>query len=608
MACQLPNLKKCLKPKQVRETLKSLPKTLEETYARMLEAIDDIYRENAITALKWLVYAMRPLSVPELAESIIITLGEDLALDLDERLSDPRDILQILSGLVTVAPDPYSRYGLYDSGADIFKEKEHHGDVVTLAYFSVREFLRSAYLKHSANASFFMEDPTADPSAEIFVLESCFTYMVHLFRVKSQLSWVKVEFEEVCVVHDFPLSRYIFYWQSHRDRLLQLDFKLRPSAVSTILQLIDLMMLRHPKQMEWLWRRTSPEYWRNSDAVYRYIEGASDSKPWTMYVVDGVNLLPFYVACKLGLPDVACSFLDKGYDVNMVLEGIYVDRKRFFLDICPLQTAAQENTVSVAQLLLDRGAHPDGSDHLAVSPLSLAAANGHDSMITLLLEKGADINLRAGSADGWVFPRNHCISHGKDWTALMNALRHDRTSVVELLLKRGADERIIPAGVGSVLHFALKNMVEDHSVELLLNRVWNERDRTSMARVRNALGRTVLHVATAYWDTSSAVMMKLLDWGAEVDAEDFEARTPLFYALKSRRYDRIALLLSRRASLLRIDRESLKGFWSEVRERGEWNTECRQTAILLEEALRKHGGFDDILSGEFFAPKFDVIL
>ena len=40
VACQLPSLKRCLKANQARETLITLPKTLEETYARMLEAID----------------------------------------------------------------------------------------------------------------------------------------------------------------------------------------------------------------------------------------------------------------------------------------------------------------------------------------------------------------------------------------------------------------------------------------------------------------------------------------------------------------------------------------------------------------------------------------
>ena len=45
----------------------TLPKTLEETYARMLEAIDGAYRENAITALQLLVYAYGTLLVEELA-------------------------------------------------------------------------------------------------------------------------------------------------------------------------------------------------------------------------------------------------------------------------------------------------------------------------------------------------------------------------------------------------------------------------------------------------------------------------------------------------------------------------------------------------------------
>ena len=79
-----------------------LPKTLEETYARMLEVIDGAYREKAITALQWLVYAYGTLSVEELAQIITIRPAVDSVFEPQERLSDIQDLVRILSGLVTV--------------------------------------------------------------------------------------------------------------------------------------------------------------------------------------------------------------------------------------------------------------------------------------------------------------------------------------------------------------------------------------------------------------------------------------------------------------------------------------------------------------------------
>ena len=68
----------------------------------MLEAIDGAYRENAITALQWLVYAYGTLSVEELARIITIRPAMDPVFELQERLSDIQDLVRILSGLVTV--------------------------------------------------------------------------------------------------------------------------------------------------------------------------------------------------------------------------------------------------------------------------------------------------------------------------------------------------------------------------------------------------------------------------------------------------------------------------------------------------------------------------
>ena len=72
---------------------------LDETYERMLCGMQDMYRDEALTILRWLVYARSPHSIGELAEAAIIDPRGDGVVDIDSR-GDVEDLLGILAGLV----------------------------------------------------------------------------------------------------------------------------------------------------------------------------------------------------------------------------------------------------------------------------------------------------------------------------------------------------------------------------------------------------------------------------------------------------------------------------------------------------------------------------
>ena len=59
----------------------------------------------------------------------------------------------------------------------------------------------------------------------------------------------------------------------------------------------------------------------------------------------------------------------------------------------PLAWAARSGNVSVAALLLDKGARPDSIDHNRRTPLMWATQNQHTTVLAMLLKKGADPNL-----------------------------------------------------------------------------------------------------------------------------------------------------------------------------------------------------------------------
>jgi ankyrin repeat protein len=54
--------------------------------------------------------------------------------------------------------------------------------------------------------------------------------------------------------------------------------------------------------------------------------------------------------------------------------------------------AAMNGQEAVVKLLLERGADIDSDGKYSQTPLSLAARNGHEVVVKLLLERGADVN------------------------------------------------------------------------------------------------------------------------------------------------------------------------------------------------------------------------
>ena len=99
--CQLESLKRCVTPAAVRKALSQLPKTLDETYNRILKCVPAEYQREIRCALHLLVISCRPLTLYEVAEAVAVDY-EDQKFDVENRLRDPHDILEMCSSLVSV--------------------------------------------------------------------------------------------------------------------------------------------------------------------------------------------------------------------------------------------------------------------------------------------------------------------------------------------------------------------------------------------------------------------------------------------------------------------------------------------------------------------------
>src|SRR5258708_31345813 len=133
--CQLDALRHCFPP-NLRQFLKELPESLDETYERILKGINKAQKDNAHRLLQCLTVAVRPLRVEELAELLafdfqatgergIPKLKEDWRWDNQEEA-----ILSTCSSLIAIVHNGESR-------------------VVQFSHFSVKEYLTSPRLAQS---------------------------------------------------------------------------------------------------------------------------------------------------------------------------------------------------------------------------------------------------------------------------------------------------------------------------------------------------------------------------------------------------------------------------------------------------------------------------
>ncbi|KAK1047098.1 hypothetical protein LTR74_017830 [Friedmanniomyces endolithicus] len=119
-ACQLDTLAQCVTRGKVRRALRDLPKTLDDTYARILSRIDEGQNaEEALKILRSLAYAERPLTANEVLEVTgILTEKDSSHFDEDEVLRDSRDSLRICSSLVSITSSGDGANVFYDDMED----------------------------------------------------------------------------------------------------------------------------------------------------------------------------------------------------------------------------------------------------------------------------------------------------------------------------------------------------------------------------------------------------------------------------------------------------------------------------------------------------------
>jgi len=492
--CQLDALQKCLNLSALRKTLGSLPKTLDETYERILLNIPDEYSDYAIRILHWLTHSLRPLSLDELSEIVAVNLQGEPWFDPDAVFPEQDDLLAVCSNLVTL-----------ESPGD----REVESPVVRLAHFSVQEYLISERMKHLPARKYAVTYLAANET----IAATCVAYLLQ-FDEQEILSPDLLEAR--------PIVKYAaIFWTQHARiidrelgsvrslglRLLRADSK----AYANWVRIIGYSILGPQRVGMFSWRAMKP--------IYRYCKLSSEDN-------DRISMQPLFAITGFEVIELVRALLELGAEVDAFSDyGV------------PLLEASRLGNEDLTQLLLDYGADIDlksgGKEYPRTTALQVASENGHEDIVRCLLQRGANINL-GGDNTGH--------------SPLAQATIHGQTAVAMLLLERGADVNLrrendtcctaLQATMAEVLHkydLSTTRLLLKHGADVNI-----PGGRTGNA-LQAACSRTISLDSHRF--SRVRVVQLLLDYGADVHAQGGEYGNALQAAAYSGNRSVVDLLL-----------------------------------------------------------------
>ncbi|PWI64608.1 hypothetical protein PCL_09502 [Purpureocillium lilacinum] len=436
VTCQLDALENCLDPLTLRAALRSLPRTLDETYARILSNLPQEHRHRTVLILQFLAYSERPLTVEEAVDAIALDTNSKPRFDRQNRMPVPQEISRYCSSLVAVS-NPKS-----DTSGETKAQLQ-------LAHFSVKEYLLSDRLEAA------VAEPFTEFNARASIAEVCLAYLLDMDQClpTSQLK------------QSYWLAEYSArYWSDHAAlaerncpnvRALLADFFSRHAIRTASFRLYD-----------------PDRPWSNTHSVasalyYASLTGLSCSVETLLGKGADVNAQggecgnALQAASYRGHEKVVGVLLNKDADVN-------AKGGRFGNALTAASYGGHETTVGV---LLNKGADIDYEDGDYGSALQAASRRGHEKVVRILLDKGADVKAKGGRFGNALQAASH-RGHGKVVGMLLNkggdinaqggyfgnalqaASYGGQEKVVRILLNKGADVNAKGGMYGNALQAA----------------------------------------------------------------------------------------------------------------------------------------------------------
>ena len=472
--------------RDVRYSVGKLPENLIDTYNEAIARIrlqDTTRVQLASKVLLWLSCSWRPLNVMELRSALAVAPGAR-HLD-DEALPYEDDLVAVCMGLVYI---------------------ERGSGIIALVHETTQK-----YFEYFRNVLF--------PDADEEINRTCLEYMMLIDRTTALGISGHGYKNEMTRYH--LLQYAVPFWARHALKVK--DSSLEPLVIQFIQQETSFHLLK------------------------MHMTNAMEL-PESLSVINATafekEYYPFLIACAYGLEKIAQSLVMAGIDPNGSAEAF----------IKPLHLAVCNGHIRIARWLVSHGVGVDAREAGVDRPIALAVRKGLSVIVETLIDGGARLDARGEGP----------------WCSILElAILHQHESIVQLLLERGASvetedylERTALSCAASVGNATIVQLLLDHGAKI------GARDPTGMTALHIAADsglRTVAEVLLdhcasqteidilstqdesgripLHYATSGEIVRFFVAKGAEIDARDLDGATPLLEAARSGREDVILALI-----------------------------------------------------------------
>ena len=354
-------------PSRIRQALEELPESLDGTYERNLEDINEANSEFAHRIFQCVAVASRPLRVEELSEFLAFDFnaGATPTFRPGWRPVDPLDaLLSTCSSLLAIV-------------------KVKGSEVIQFSHFSVKEFLTSTRLTEA-------RDPipryyVSMAPAHTLVAQACLGILLHLDVDITDDGLKDFHLAKYAAEHWVDHARFETMSEKVQDGVERL-FDPRTRHLAVLVRIFDPRPSRTRRR-----KSTNPSQLRGSSLHYAACFGihelieflvtecsqdvnAQDDEKWT----------PLHLASQGGHGGFARVLFEHGAKVDVG------DKYKW----TPLHLASKGGHLDTSQMLIDLGADVNGMNKYKSTPLHLACQGGNVAFARVLIEYGAKVNAR----------------------------------------------------------------------------------------------------------------------------------------------------------------------------------------------------------------------
>ncbi|KAK4060935.1 hypothetical protein Trihar35433_9860 [Trichoderma harzianum] len=463
--------------KQLQDAIDTTPSGLDSLYYRSwvrMSRLPKNERDRAFSLLRWVTFAIRPLTVAEIAEAVLISFeNEELPIDeLPDSIDDEyvsSEILAIGGSLLSIRKSST----ILDPGVD----------TVRLTHFSVKQY----FLSHDSNTGNTLQANEKLRSSNERV-ENTTLAQLCLWYIHYEQIWQFENEQDSDQVQGSFKDYAAGYWHRHALNGSPED------------ELVDYLITSLFDMDGTIWEAWKEWFdYRERMMAEVYLEMSDDDGERQKRQAALCNSMPnnpVYYTSKLDLTTITLKLIE---EYRHQLDEVS------YLGETAIAAACENGNQAISQALIDAGANIKLARYNGETPLHSAAHGEHLNLVTLLLENGADSSAGNKSSE----------------TPLHYAAHSGHAGIAKLLLQYGANcliqnsEGVIP------LHQAVSRGNLDVA-QLLISQDADQKN------IRDTSSQTPLH--TAAIGGQAKTLQLLLDHGVDISVVDEDGCTPLISA------------------------------------------------------------------------------